>query len=93
MCSGSNSSDALEERVAPHLNPPGRADGVTVGAVDKDARVVGPVDPRTESAEVREDVPDFLRGSRDGAGAVDVGHRFTLRVVDRPTGESATMGA
>ena len=30
--------------------------------------------PSTDRAEVRKDVPDFVRGSREGAGSVDVGH-------------------
>ena len=30
-------------------------------------------------AEVGEDIPDFVRASRDGPGAVNVGHPLTLR--------------
>ena len=48
-------------------------------AAIEDARMVDVVGPGTDRAEVREDIPDFPRVSRDGTGAVNVGHRLTLR--------------
>ena len=36
------------------------------------------VDPRTDRTEVREDIPDFVRGGRDGVGAMNVGHRLAV---------------
>jgi len=72
--------DALDEGVAFHLDSPGSAHGSSVRAVKQDARVIGVVGPGTERAEVREDVPDFLRARRNGAGALNVGHLLKLRV-------------
>jgi hypothetical protein len=48
-------------------------------AVIQDARVIDVVRPRTDRAEVREDIPDFLRVGRDGVAAVNVDHRLTVR--------------
>ncbi len=82
--------DAFDKRLASHLNPSGRADR-TVGSLGQDARMVDAADPRTESAEGRKNFPDFLQGSCDGTGAVDLGRRITLRVVAREAVRSVTM--
>lgn len=68
--------DALDKNLAADLNAAGGADGLGPG--NEDARVVDVAGPRTDRVEVRQDVPDLLRGSRNGAGAVDVGHRLTV---------------
>lgn len=68
--------DALDQNLASDLNATSSADGSR--AAYEDARMVDVVDPRTDPAEVRQDVPDLLRGSRDVAGAVDVGHGLTV---------------
>jgi hypothetical protein len=81
--------DALEEGVPSDLDTPGRTDGVPVDSVNQDARVVDVVCPRADR-EVRQDVPDFLRGSRDDAGTGDV-HRFTVRTVGPRAGTLACL--
>jgi hypothetical protein len=68
--------DLLDESVAPDLDSPGGADGLA--AVIEDARMVDVVRPRTDRAEIREDIPDRLRIGGDGATAVDLGHRLKL---------------
>jgi hypothetical protein len=69
--------DPLDEGIAADLDSPGGAD--RVAAVIEDARVVEVVRPRTDRAEVRENIPDLLRVGRDGAAAVNVGHRLRVR--------------
>ena len=53
--------------------------------------MIGVGRPRAEGAEVGEYVPDHLRLCCHGSGPVDLGHRFTLRVVAREAVRSATM--
>ena len=63
----------------------GGTDGPAVRTGKQDARVVGVGSPRTDRAEIGEDIPDILRASRDGPGAVTVGHPLTLRDYMRET--------
>ena len=71
--------DAFDEGVAFDLDSPGGADRSSVGTGEQDARVVDVVGPRTDRAEVRQDIPDLVDASRDGASALNVGHLLTLR--------------
>jgi hypothetical protein len=76
--------DALDEGVAFDLDPARGADGRLVGTGEQDAGVIDVVGPRTDRAEIRENGPDFLGASRDGAAAVRVGHVPKLRESGRP---------
>lgn len=66
-------------RVAANLDSPGGAEGFVLVTVIQDARVIGVVRRGTDRAEIGEDIPDVLQVGRDGAAAVDVGHRLTVR--------------
>jgi hypothetical protein len=69
--------DPLHQGVATDLDSPGGAD--RLAAVIEDARVIDVVRPRTDRAEVGEDIPDFLRLGRDGAATGNLDHRITVR--------------
>jgi hypothetical protein len=71
--------DALDESITFDLNSAGGPDGSAVRTGEQDARVVDVICPRTDRAEIRKDIPDFLHASRDRAGALNVGHLLKLR--------------
>jgi len=62
--------DALDEGRALDLDPARGADGRAAGTAEQDAGVVDVSGPRADRAEIRQDIPDLLRGSRDAAAAV-----------------------
>src|SRR5207302_10933993 len=66
--------DALDEGIAFDLNSPGGADGPAVGTGGQDARVVDVIGPRSDRAEIGEDLPDFVHTSSDHANALILGH-------------------
>ncbi len=71
--------DPLDQGVAPDLDPPGGADSDSLGGGAQQTRMVGDVGPRTDRAEVGEDIPNRLRLGRYGAAAASLGHLHTIR--------------